>query len=374
MEEIINSLSNWRKNERGYPTQIQIHLTNYCNLKCVFCPTRALVKELDRKKELTIEEWFRIIEEGNELGAREWHICGGGEPFFFMENVLAIMEKIKETGRYGEIITNGTFFQDDIARKIVGMEWDKIYISLDSPNRETQNFLRGVNCFEKIIDGVKNLVKWKEKLRKEKPQIYFHSVISNKNYMEIFELVKLAYQLKVQGMSLNALNIWKPEINELKLNEKVKKVFKEVLEKSEKLTDKLEISTNIQEFLNFFFIEKANVMDEAMVKEVEKNKNSFASLACYYPWFNISIFADGRTLPCFILKDEGENVKKKSLEEIWFGNYFTELRHTFLKNKLKEDCSKCNPWNLPKMNEIRDKLAINFNLLKEEFQELNQQF
>jgi hypothetical protein len=30
----------------------------------------------------------------------------------------------------------------------------------------------------------------------------------------------------------------------------------------------------------------------------------------------------------------------------------------FFENKLKDDCSKCNPWNLPKMKEIRDKLQV----------------
>jgi MoaA/NifB/PqqE/SkfB family radical SAM enzyme len=358
MENIIESLLQWEKNKKGYPTQVQIHLTNYCNFKCIFCPTRTLVKELDRKKELTKEEWIRIIKEGNDLGVKEWHICGGGEPLLYTEDALAIMENIKKLNRYGEIITNGAFFQEDVARKIVEMEWDKIYISLDSPFAETQNFLRGVKCFEKIIDGAKNLVEWKEKLMKEKPHIYFHLVICSKNYQHVPEMVMLAHKLKVQGILLNALNVWKPEINKLKLNEKEKKEFKKVLEKSEKLAGKLKISTNIQEFLNFLFVEKANVMNEVMIKEVEKSNDSFASIACYYPWYNISIFPDGRTLPCFILKDEGESVKNKSLKEIWLGDCFTEMRQIFLENRLKEDCSKCNPWNLPKMKEIRDKLGI----------------
>jgi MoaA/NifB/PqqE/SkfB family radical SAM enzyme len=356
MEEIINSLSSWKKNGKGYPTQVQIHPTNYCNLKCIFCPTRALTKELDRKKELNREEWSRLIDEGNELSVREWHICGGGEPFFFTEDVLAIMRKIKESNRYGEVITNGTFFQEDVARTIVKMKWDKIYISLDSPIAETQNFLRGVNCFEKIIGGVKNLVELKKKLRKENPQIYFHLVICNKNYQQVPEMVKLAHKLKVQGISLNALNVWKPEINKLKLNKKESKEFKEVLQKSEKLANKLKISTNIQDFSKFLFVKRVNVMNKAMINEVKKSNDTFTSIACYYPWYNISIFADGSTLPCFILKDVGESVKEKSLKDIWFGNYFAKMRQTFLKNRLKEDCSRCNPWNLPKMNEIREKL------------------
>jgi MoaA/NifB/PqqE/SkfB family radical SAM enzyme len=171
-------------------------------------------------------------------------------------------------------------------------------------------------------------------------------------------MIKLAKKLNINGICLNALNVWKPEINKLKLSEKETEELKEILWKSKKLAKKLGISTNVEDFLNFLFFEKANVMNKAMVEEVKISKNPFASVACYYPWYNISIFSDGRTLPCFILKDEGENVKNKSLKEIWFGEYFNEIREMFLKNKLKDDCSKCNPWNLPKMKEIRDKLSM----------------
>jgi MoaA/NifB/PqqE/SkfB family radical SAM enzyme len=375
MDETRKSLFQWKKIENNDsaqaqihlsnyygPAQAQIHLTNFCNLKCIFCPTRALVKELNRKKELTIEEWLRIIKEGNELGIREWHICGGGEPLFFTKNALTIMRTIKESNKYGEIITNGTFFQGDTAKEIVKMGWDKIYVSLDSPNAETQNFLRGVNCFEQIIKGIKNLVEWKEKFRSKKPLIYFHSVICNKNYKQVLELIELVYKIKIQGVLLNALNIWKPEANELKLNAEEKKDLKKILERCKKLASKFKIYTNIQDFLNLLLVEKANYMDKAMLKVVKEKRNLFIPTnrykptACYSPWFNVSIFADGRTLPCFILKEKGENVRERSLKEIWFGDYFSEVRQTFLKNRLKEDCSKCNTWNLPKMKEIIDKV------------------
>ena len=356
VDEVVKRIIEWKTKGKSYPYQIQIHPTNYCNLKCIFCPTRALVKELDRKKELRREEWLKVIQEGNELGVKEWHICGGGEPFFFKEDALAIMEKIKEAGKYGEVITNGTFFQEEVAKKIVEIEWDKIYISLDSPFAKTHNFLRQTNCFDTINDGVRNLVKLKKNLKKNKPEIYFHMVICNENYWQVPEMIKLAHKLQVQGISLNALNIWKPEINRLKLKKSEERELTKILKKSEELAEKFKISTNIQDFSKFLFVEKANVMNKAMIEEVKKSKDPFVSIACYYPWYNISIFADGRVLPCFILKDKGENVREKSLKEIWFGSYFNEMRRRFLENKLKEDCSKCNPWNLPKMKEIRNKL------------------
>jgi MoaA/NifB/PqqE/SkfB family radical SAM enzyme len=356
VDEIVKRIVEWKTKGKSYPYQVQIHLTNYCNLKCIFCPTRALVKELDRKKELSKEEWLRIIKEGNEMEVEEWNICGGGEPFFFINETIEIMKAIKEYEKYGEVITNGTFFSNEVARFLVEIGWDKIYISLDSPVAKTQNFLRGSACFGKIIDGVKNLVKWKRKLKSDVPDLSFHSVITNKNYYQLPELFKLAKKLRMNGIFLNALNIWEPEIEKLKLNSQQKKELFVILKKCIGLSSELNLESNVHEFVNFLYVEKANIMNKAMIEEVKIGEKDFASLACYYPWYNISIFADGRALPCFILKDEGESLKEKSLKEIWFGEYFNEIRKRFLKNKLKEDCSKCNPWNLPKMKEIRDRL------------------
>jgi len=355
---IIKSLLEWNKGKKGFPTQVQLHLTNYCNLKCLFCPTRALLDkgQLDRKKELTKERWFEIIEEGTRLGVKEWHICGGGEPMFFTNESLLIMERIKESKGYGEIITNGTFLGSEVAKRLVEMNWDMVYISLDAPDAEIQNFLRGTECFKKIIQGVKNLVSWKRKLKSKKPLLKFHMVVCNKNYRMIPGMIELADKLGVDEVLLNALNIWKPEINKLKLNRTQEQELNGILRVARRLALKFGIKTNIDDFLSFNFVEKANIMNEAMKEEHKTRGEGLLSVPCYYPWYNISIFADGRSLPCFILKDEGESVKEKSLKEVWLGSYFEEIRRMFLKNELKEDCSKCNPWNLPKMKEIRNEL------------------
>ena len=84
MEEKIRRLIKWSKSKKCDPIQIQAHFTNFCNLKCFFCPTRTLLKksEIKKDKELSKDDWFKLINESKELGVKEWHICGGGEPLF----------------------------------------------------------------------------------------------------------------------------------------------------------------------------------------------------------------------------------------------------------------------------------------------------
>jgi MoaA/NifB/PqqE/SkfB family radical SAM enzyme len=361
VNEIIKSLSRWVKGKKGYPTQAQIHLTNYCNLKCSFCPTRILLskKEIDRKKELKTEDWLDIIEQAAELGVSDWHLCGGGEPMFFVDTALAVMNRIKEYGMRGEIITNGTLFDEDTVKNLVEISWDKIFFSLDASIAEIHDGIRGDKCFNKIIGNIKLFDFWKRKLKSEKPILCFHMVVCNRNYKEVPSMIGLAKRLNVQNVSINALNVWASEIESFRLNEREEKELQEILKKSLELAKEYKISTNIPDFLSSKLFEKANIMNEAMMREVERNSeevNQFLTIPCYYPWYNISIFSNGITQPCFIPRDKGENILEKSLREIWYGEFFESFRKSLIKNKLSKDCSRCNPWNLPKMNEIRNEL------------------
>ncbi|MDI6826333.1 MAG: radical SAM protein [Candidatus Aenigmarchaeota archaeon] len=361
MDDIIKSLSRWAKGKKGYPTQAQIHLTNYCNLKCSFCPTRALLsnEEIDRKKELKTEDWLNIIDQATELGVIDWHLCGGGEPMFYEDTALAVMNMIKEYGKHGEMITNGTLFDGDAIKNLVEIGWDKIFFSLDAPIAEIHDDIRGVKCFDKIIENIELFDHWKRKLKTDKPRLCFHMVVCNKNYKEVPDIIILARKLNVQDVLINALNIWAPEIESFKLNEKEEKELQGILEESLELAEKNGVNTNIPDFLSSELFEKVNVMDRAMTEEVEKNDdkiNPFLLIPCYYPWYNISIFSNGITQPCFIPKEKGENVLEKSLEEIWSGEFFENFRKDLMNNTLSDDCSKCNPWNLPKMSEIRREL------------------
>jgi hypothetical protein len=59
--------------------------------------------------------------------------------------------------------------------------------------------------------------------------------------------------------------------------------------------------------------------------------------------------------------DGNENIMKKSLKEIWFGEYFENMRNMLAKNKLPDFCSKCNPSQVIENRKIRFELE---NLMK----------
>lgn len=341
---------------------MQLHLTNFCNLRCCFCPTRTLVptETLDSKNELSDKEWLQLIEDAVQFGIEEFHICGGGEPFFFRERAVKVIEMIKKHNRYGEIITNGTLFDENLIINIIGWGWDKVTFSLDGPVESVHDRIRGRRCFSKIIRNIKMLATLRKKLNKNMPRIEVHCVLCNLNFNLLPDMVTLCSKLGADSLIVQALNIWSEGMRKYSIPETEYGNFREILEKSMKLSDKLHISTNMKGFLKNQVINRANKMDTAMKIESQKAENpldnSFIAAPCFMPWYNISVFADGRAVPCFLLQDRGEPVREKKLQEIWLSEYFNSVRGQILSKSLSRDCSRCNPLTMAKTQELRNQL------------------
>jgi MoaA/NifB/PqqE/SkfB family radical SAM enzyme len=345
MDKKLCNLLKWSVNKKTPPLQIQIHFTNFCNLDCVFCPTKALVKDLDRRNELSEDELIRLVKEGNKLGVEEWHICGGGEPLYFKDTALKVMQLIKESGKVGELITNGTLITKDTCKKLVEMGWDKITLSLDSPIKQVNDHIRGKDSFDKVVNAAKAITQYKLELNNNKPSISFHMVVCNKNYTHIPLLIELAKKVGCTGVIINTLNIWSKETEKLRLNDKQIKELKSCLNAAKDKAEESKIDHNINDFSSLELFKNASRMKRVYTNRSKNSKQIFCSL-CYMPWFNISIFPDGRTSPCFLLKGEWDKVKEKNLKEIWYGPYFNKIRKRLLQEGIKDECDRCNSYNV----------------------------
>ncbi len=338
------------------PYQMQLHLTDFCNLKCIFCPTRTFIKNqnLDANKELSTTEWLDLVEQAAALGVEDFHICGGGEPFFFQSKALAVMGRIKELGKSGEIITNGTMLTPEIIIRLVEMSWDKMTFSLDGPSAKIHDAIRATPCFKRIVVNIQRITEEKTKAKVRKPQLCIHFVVCNLNYKSIPEMIPLCEQLGADTLLIQALNIWSDDIAQYKLSEKQELELQTILKEANSEAEKAGLSTNIPDFLRHDLFSKANIMDKVMTDT--PLGLSFLNVPCYMPWYNLSVFADGRILPCFILKRESLSFKEHCLEDIWRSEHFESIREEMLTHRLGDDCAKCNPWSLTKTEEIRQSL------------------
>ena len=308
---------------------------------------------------MSTQKWLEIIEEAAELGVEEWHIAGGGEPLFLPERTLKCMERIKRHGMYGILTNNGTQFDQEKVKRVIDMGWDVIHFSIDGPNSKVHDYLRGKNgAFRKATRSIKNFQKFKRSLRLEKPEIRVNTVLSTENYRRLPEMVEYLNELDVSYWFVEPLIVYSEKGEELKLSKGEIKEFKDDIYPD--LVDKCErynIGNNFESVrgnLGEDLISGTNEMQEVVQEDSKKEKGIF-SVPCYQPFFHLVIKCDGKVNFCDVFSSD-ENVKDKSLDEIWYGEYMTKVRREIMDEKLPGKCGKCNPSNTTQRRRYREEM------------------
>jgi len=337
VDEKIRRLARWVEGKKGMPFSIELSPTLRCNLNCLFCWRYG--KKVDYGDELILEEYRRILKEASQLKVKEIRIIGGGEPML-RKDTLEVMKEVKKYGMFGYICTNGALFSEDVIKTLVEIGWDHVKISLHGPNRKMQNLLAQGESFEKVVKNIKIFVKWKKKLKTQKPKIEIGLVLNSLNFREIVPMVKMAKKLNVQAFFIEPITMYTEKGEELKLKKEEAEEFKEIVKRAYPLADGLE--TNLQQFFSPELIEKTGKMTEKIKKNIKSGKKNFLSIPCFEPWWRMGIRVDGWVCPCgFLDQDTTENVREKSLREIWFGKYFERRRNQLLQKDMPEYCQKC---------------------------------
>ena len=323
--EIIKRLSQWRIGKKPGPYSIELSPTLKCNLNCKFC-WRHEKKEIEFGKELTKEDYFKLLDEAKKMDVKEIKIIGGGEPTF-RRDTIKIMQKIKELGFFGYICTNGTMFTKKDIELLVKIKWNHLKISFHGPDEKTHDYLTNVQgSFKEVIKNINLINQFKAEFKSNLPFIEFGFVLGNKNFKKVPDMIKLANKLKINAVFVEPITVYSDTGEKMKLNNKEEKEFGTIAKNSFKLSDSLGISTNLMNFFNQGLIQKTNSMQNILLSK-KNSSDSFLSIPCYEPFYRVGIRSDGIVCPCGFL-DEGstQNIKEKSLNEVWLGKYFEKRR------------------------------------------------
>ncbi len=348
----IERLLKWNSGEAAPPFTLDISPTDKCNLRCLSCWQRGF-KNIDSSYELPDKNLIEVVKEAIELGVEEFEITGGGEPLIRKRLVLEIMELVKGNNRIGNITTNGTLFSDKDIEKIVKIGWDRITFSIDGPDAEINDFLRGRGSFEKILKNISKFNEYKNSYRSEKPVIKFNTVLSNKNYDKAKDMIELAHRVGCEIVSFEPLTVHSEFGKKLKLKRDEIEKFKTIIPEAQKLAEEYGIYTNIGGLSQTQFIEKSNRMVEIIGKDTN-DESGFTSVPCFEPWWHLVIKADGSAQPCCLYDLKKENVKNKTLKEIWYGQTFQQIRENIINRKFSKFCSICNAGQVLENRRIRE--------------------
>ena len=142
-----------KKHDINIPWIILVDPTSACNLKCTGCWSA----EYGHLIQLSYEELYRIITEGEELGIYAW-LMTGGEPLIRKADIL----KLAEAHPYSSfhIFTNGTLIDDAFCEEVVRLGNIAPSISLEG-FEEVNDLRRGKGVFQKVMHAMDTMKKHK---------------------------------------------------------------------------------------------------------------------------------------------------------------------------------------------------------------------
>jgi len=335
-------LINWANGKGARPSRIQIEPTFKCNLKCLYCGRN--LKKFDYAKELSDRRWKSIAKSVVGIGFKNVILSGEGEVFSEPRRTLMLMKIFKKNKINGSVITNGTLLNRWMIRDIVRMKWDDMVFSVDGSNAEIHDSLSGVKgSFEKLLRNMLLIKKCKDVYKSKYPEICFITVVTNRNYKDFPNIIRLAKRVgcwKITFMPLfNSPNISSHKF--LSLDEKQFSELGKIMDEVKKLSVIYNIQTNADHLLERK--EEIVKMDskEDNVKKRAKMIKQKPWEPCFQPWLTMTLAADGTCRACCFLHNIVDNVKNKSLEEVWYGPIFNKLRKDVYNNGSVPGCEAC---------------------------------
>jgi MoaA/NifB/PqqE/SkfB family radical SAM enzyme len=172
---------------REPPKIVEFEVTLACNLRCIHCYCMAGKKSAD---ELTTNEIMKVMKDLKDLDVWAFDIVGG-EPFM-RPDIFDLLSYAKDIDLRVMVNTNGTLINEDIVQKLKEVNPDVLIgVSLDGPDPDVNDFVRGKGSFEKAVRGIKLFVEYGFD-----PVIL--NVINKRNWKRFEDMISLAKELGVR--------------------------------------------------------------------------------------------------------------------------------------------------------------------------------
>ncbi|MBP6456721.1 MAG: SPASM domain-containing protein [Chitinophagaceae bacterium] len=291
----------------GQPFSISFEPTTSCNLRCPECPSglRAFTRDIG----MLNKDFFRKTIDELENNLLYLIFYFQGEPYLnpaFLEMVKYAHDK----KIYTATSTNAHYMTDENARKTVESGLDRLIISIDGTTQEVYQQYRVGGKLEKVLEGTRNIVKWKKELKSKTPYIFFQFLVVKPNEHQIEDVKKLALEMGVDDVRFKTAQIYDFENGN-------------------------ELIPTIDKFSRYMKQENGTY----------KIKNKLGN-SCWKLWHSCVITWDGLVVPCCFDKDAQHrlgDLKKMDFKTIWNEQLYKDFRAKLIQGRKNIDiCANCS--------------------------------
>jgi len=165
--------------------------------RCNFDPTCVYCNQPDVVSTLSLNEWKEIIEEvtDNKNGEGPYIYITGGEPLTLEEDIWGDDGLIKFATQRGagvNVNTNAVMLTPEIALRFIKAGLARLHISLDTSQKDLQNYFLSGDYFDQVLEGIYNVQLARDLIGVSYPIIHTNCVLTNKNldlFPELFAFI-----------------------------------------------------------------------------------------------------------------------------------------------------------------------------------------
>lgn len=281
-----------------------------CNVKCRYCEYWRLPVYKD---EMTIEEWQKALLSIKDFVGTYSISFSGGEPFI-KPGFLDLMAFCHENGILAGVTTNGSALNRKNAAKLVAAHPWNLNVSVDAPNAELHDYLRGwPGLFQKLSDGIHYVREERDKAGLDFP-IMIKMTVCNKNFRLLPAMVEWTKAMGATALNFQPMDRWTPETyDELWLEDHEYDELDRIVERM------LELKAQGEPIIN------SELVISLLPRHFRAEKAPADVLPCRVGMRTYFIRTNGDVEVCFFYPTIG-NVKEQSAREIWYGPKAQEIR------------------------------------------------
>lgn len=290
----------------GLPMTVSIEPTTACNLRCPECPSglRAFTRPTGNLK----EDFFRktIDELHRELLYLIFYFQG--EPYI-NPKFLDMVAHASSRGIYTITSTNGHFLNQENARRTIESGLDRLIISVDGTTQETYESYRKEGKLETVLQGARNVVRWKRQLKSTTPHLIFQFLVVKPNQHQIADIQRMAAEIGIDEVKLKTAQVYDFEHGN-------------------------DLIPTIGKYARY----------EQTPAGTWRVKNKLLN-HCWKLWHACVITWDGLVVPCCFDKDAAHrlgDLKQVAFRQVWHGTAYKGFRTALLKGRDQIDiCTNC---------------------------------
>jgi radical SAM protein with 4Fe4S-binding SPASM domain len=206
--------------------------------------------------------------------------------------------------------TNAHYLTEETSKRTIESGLDRLIISIDGVSQETYEQYRVGGQLSKVLEGTRNILNWKKKLKSRSPHVVFQFLVVKPNENDIPRLYRLAKELGVDEVKLKTAQIY------------------DYRNGSDLIPDNPKYARYKKEDDGTYSI-----------------KNPFDN-QCWKMWSSSVITWDGKVVPCCFDKDASHvmgDLNAETFSDIWFGPRYHSFRKSILKTRSEiEICKNCS--------------------------------